>query len=142
MHRTILGAILALPAAALAQTNITFDFYPGPDGVLGTPDDIPIVAPTPRVETYRQLALVWGVVAVRSRDAESTEQLLLEARRAAVGMVAFEPSDVVVVTAGVPLGVPGATNLIKVETPARAEHDASLTGARPRSRNSRKQWKA
>lgn len=79
---------------------------------------IPIVAPTPRVETYRQLALVWGVVAVRSRDAESTDQLLLEARRAAAGMVAFEPNDVVVVTAGVPLGVPGATNLIRVETPS------------------------
>ncbi|MBX3377739.1 MAG: hypothetical protein KF678_12135 [Phycisphaeraceae bacterium] len=35
----------ALPAAADVVT-ITFDHYPGPDNVLGTPDDVPIVAPS------------------------------------------------------------------------------------------------
>ena len=40
-------AVAGLAASsAVGQVNITFDFYPGPDGILGTGDDIPIVAPS------------------------------------------------------------------------------------------------
>ncbi len=65
MNRTILGAMLALPVGALAQTSITFDFYPGPDGMLGTPDDIPIVAPTLFTAQALQLTSEFATVGVR-----------------------------------------------------------------------------
>ena len=39
------AAVLAATGAGAHATVITFNFYPGPDGLLGTPDDIPIVAP-------------------------------------------------------------------------------------------------
>lgn len=74
-----------------------------------------ILASTPGEEVYRRLSLVWGVIpvqgeAVRHTD-EMTEKVLKGSREA--GLV--ESGDRVVLTAGVPVGTSGATNLIKVE---------------------------
>ena len=42
----IAGLVMALAAGSAAQAVlITFESYPGPDGILGTGDDIPISAP-------------------------------------------------------------------------------------------------
>src|SRR5438445_452918 len=76
---------------------------------------IPILAVTTEAPTYRQLALVWGVTAVLvdhvpSYDAmlEVVPDLLLKRGYARAG-------DRIVMTAGVPWEVSGATNLLKVE---------------------------
>jgi pyruvate kinase len=75
-----------------------------------------IVAVTPDPVIQRQLTLVWGVrpvIASRGADTDALIRNAIEAARAA-GMVKDE--DRVVITAGVPAGVAGKTNLVKVET--------------------------
>jgi hypothetical protein len=58
--------LLGLAGAAAADVIvINFDFYPGPDGILGTPDDEPIVAPTTFAVQSVQLTDQFASVGVR-----------------------------------------------------------------------------
>ena len=75
---------------------------------------VPILAPTPHAETYRRLALVWGVTPLLSQPQPTMDELLDGAVAAAAARVQRGRS--VVITAGVPVGHPGKTNVIKVET--------------------------
>lgn len=72
-----------------------------------------IVGCSPDEHTYRQLNLSWGVLPVRIREEYSMEVLFLHATEAAEKMGYVEKGDAVVLTAGVPLGRSGNTNLIK-----------------------------
>lgn len=76
----------------------------------------PIVAFTPSESTYRQLALSWGVQPRLMPEVHTMEEMLQTAVNTAVDMGMAHEGDKVVVTAGVPFGVPGNTNLIKVHT--------------------------
>ncbi len=76
---------------------------------------VPILALTDEPRTYRQLALVWGVVPHLIEHVGSYEAVVPLARAAAVGRGLVRPGDRVLVTAGVPFDVPGSTNLLKVE---------------------------
>jgi pyruvate kinase len=75
----------------------------------------PIIAATPRVETYRRLALVWGVRPVLIRMCRDTDTVLACAQVAAKACGYVRDGDLVVITAGVPVGVPGRTNLVRVQ---------------------------
>lgn len=66
-------------------------------------------------KVYRQLALSWGVVPLLLEEKHETEELFDYAVDAAESAGMVEKGDVVVLTAGVPLGVSGTTNLIKVQ---------------------------
>ena len=77
---------------------------------------VPILALTDSARTYRQLALVWGVIPHLSEHCHTYEQMLSVAREAARRRDLALPGDRVLVTAGVPFDVPGTTNLLKVET--------------------------
>ncbi|MDT8717589.1 pyruvate kinase [Clostridium sp. 19966] len=76
----------------------------------------PIVAPTqsPRVE--RQLSLSWGVIPCLVKEVESTEKMFELGVEKALEMKLVKNGDVVVITAGVPAGMSGTTNLLKVHT--------------------------
>ena len=76
----------------------------------------PILAPTPHAETYRQLALVWGVTPLRDQSQPAVDALIDGPIGAALATARVQHGDPVVVTAGIPIGRPGTTNLIKVET--------------------------
>jgi len=76
----------------------------------------PIVAFTPFESTYRQLALSWGVQPRLIPQVYTMEEMLQTAVNTAVEMGLAHEGDKVVITAGVPIGVPGNTNLIKVHT--------------------------
>jgi len=76
----------------------------------------PIVAFTPSESTYRQLALSWGVQPCLIPEVHTMEEMLQTAVNTAVNMGVAQKDDKVVVTAGVPFGVAGNTNLIKVHT--------------------------
>ncbi|GIV15588.1 MAG: pyruvate kinase [Armatimonadota bacterium] len=76
----------------------------------------PIVAFTPFESTYRQLALSWGVQPRLIPQVYTMEEMLQTAVNTAVSMGLAREGDKVVITAGVPIGVPGNTNLIKVHT--------------------------
>jgi pyruvate kinase len=76
----------------------------------------PILAPTPHAESYRRLALVWGVTPLLNQSQATTDELIDGALGAALAAARVQRGDTVVITAGVPVGRPGMTNLIKVET--------------------------
>ena len=74
----------------------------------------PILSCTPNVRTWRQLNLSWGVVPLMSRLMDTTDDLFNHAVECAVNAGYLENGDLVVITAGVPLGISGTTNLMKV----------------------------
>ena len=79
----------------------------------------PIIAATPELKTFHQLSLSWGVYPVLARKQSTTDELFLHAVDCAKQIDLVGDGDRVVITAGVPLGVPGGTNIIKVHTVAR-----------------------
>lgn len=72
-----------------------------------------IVGCSPDEMTCRKLNLSWGVLPVLIKEEYSMEILFLHATEAAERMGYVKEGDVVVLTAGVPLGKPGNTNLLK-----------------------------
>ena len=74
----------------------------------------PILSCTPNVRTWRQLSMSWGVVPLMSRIMDTTDDLFNHAVECAVKEGYLENGDLVVITAGVPLGISGTTNLMKV----------------------------
>lgn len=74
----------------------------------------PILSCTPNVRTWRQLNLSWGVVPLMSKLMDTTDDLFNHAVECAVNAGYLENGDLVVITAGVPLGISGTTNLMKV----------------------------
>ncbi len=75
---------------------------------------VPIFAITPVRHVQRQLNLVWGVSPILSRESESTDAMFEEAEKILLARGVVEPGDKIVLSAGVPIGVPGTTNLMKV----------------------------
>ncbi|MDO5572879.1 MAG: pyruvate kinase [bacterium] len=76
----------------------------------------PIVAATPELKTFHQLALSWGVYPVLARYQQTQEELFDHAIACAKQIDVVETGDTVVIAAGVPLDTPGGTNLLRVET--------------------------
>lgn len=73
-----------------------------------------IIAATISDRVARQLSIVWGVYPIVIQEAKETDELI---ERAIVGALSEEyvkEGDLTVVTAGIPLGVSGTSNLIKV----------------------------
>lgn len=75
---------------------------------------VPIIALSPVVETARRLSLVWGTHCVVSEDATDLDDMVNRACRIAYEENFARPGDRVIVTAGVPLGTPGATNMLRI----------------------------
>jgi pyruvate kinase len=76
---------------------------------------VPIFACTPEPETFRQLAMVWGVTPALTEHSTSYLTLFGVARKQILERQLAQPGERVVVTAGVPFDMPGTTNLLKVE---------------------------
>jgi pyruvate kinase len=75
---------------------------------------VPIVALSPVVETARRLSLVWGTHCVVTPDATDLDDMVDRACRIAFSEGFGQPGDRVIVTAGVPLRTPGATNMLRI----------------------------
>jgi pyruvate kinase len=78
--------------------------------------EVTILGLTPKVETARKLALVWGVLASVSPDAKNFNEMVQGARKMAKAEKIGDRGDSLVVTAGVPFGTPGATNILRIAT--------------------------
>ncbi|ANY74841.1 pyruvate kinase [Paenibacillus ihbetae] len=76
----------------------------------------PIIAVTTQDRTLRRLALTWGVTPVKGELATSTDEMFDYALQGGVKSGLVKEGDLVVITAGVPLGRSGSTNLLKVDT--------------------------
>ena len=74
----------------------------------------PIIALSPIRETARRLALVWGLHCVTAEDAATLDEIVDKACSAALNEGFTRAGQRVIITAGVPLGTPGATNMIRV----------------------------
>ncbi|MDD2402226.1 MAG: pyruvate kinase [Clostridia bacterium] len=77
---------------------------------------IPIIAVTPEEKVLRKLLLVWGVYPLRSEAFGSAGTLIERSIQTVLQNGYIKNGDLVVITAGVPVGIPGTTNLIQVET--------------------------
>ena len=69
---------------------------------------------TPSEVTYRRMALVWGVLPLLVSEFNTIDEMLSVTIRAAHDAKLLQRGDIVVVIAGVPFGVAGQTNLLKV----------------------------
>ncbi len=78
--------------------------------------DAPILSLTPNVGTARKLALVWGVHSVLSTAAPDERTMTDLACKAALAEGFVQPGDALVIAAGVPFGVSGTTNLLRLAT--------------------------
>src|SRR5579884_1629536 len=74
----------------------------------------PILAMTPNLATARRLALLWGAHCVHSPDITSFNDMVKKAVRAAQREGIAGPGQRIVITAGVPFGTPGATNILRI----------------------------
>jgi pyruvate kinase len=74
----------------------------------------PILSLITRMVTARKLALAWGVHAVHCDDATDLDQMVQRARQYAKEEGFAGPGESIVVTAGLPFGTPGATNILRV----------------------------
>lgn len=77
---------------------------------------MPIVGCTVNEDVYRQLAMSWGVVPILCQAQNDADSLFSHAVERAKEENLISDGNLVVITAGVPLGIPGTTNLIKVQT--------------------------
>jgi len=74
----------------------------------------PIICMTPSEKTFRRMALVWGVLPLLVQEFESIDEMISVTIRAAHDAGLIHRGDVVVIIAGVPFGIVGQTNLLKV----------------------------
>ncbi len=75
----------------------------------------PIIAVTPSKMVQHTLSLCWGVIPLLVERTNSTDRMIDDAVKAALENDLIECGDLVTITAGVPVGTPGTTNLIKVD---------------------------
>ncbi len=73
-----------------------------------------IVAISPNLATGRRLAAVWGVHCVVAEDAHDQDDMVDRACRIAFREGFAKPGERVIIVAGVPLGTPGATNMVRI----------------------------
>jgi len=74
-----------------------------------------IIAATPFATTARKLSLQWGVQPLLVPQSSGTDQMLSVAVNTSLNQSYIHAGDVVVITAGVPIGKVGSTNMIKVQ---------------------------
>ena len=102
----LLGAPAVVTFTTSGATTRLVSSYRPPVPILGVCDD---------ERTWRQLALVWGVIPVCFTDEPSYEAMLAFARDYLVGQKIAKRGQRIVVTAGVPFHTAGSTNMLRVE---------------------------
>lgn len=75
---------------------------------------VPIVALSPVLRTARRLSLVWGLHCVVTEDAHDLDDMVERACRIAHEESFGREGDRIIISAGVPLGTPGATNMLRI----------------------------
>lgn len=81
----------------------------------------PIICTTPNLETYRRMALVWGVKPVLADEYRHTDEMVQVTLRAVAAEGVVERGDLLVITAGTPASQGGQTNLLKVHRVGESE---------------------
>ena len=77
---------------------------------------MPILALTPIVATARRLTLTWGIHSMVIPDAKSLDDMMTQAGEVAFREEFAKPGERILITAGVPIGAPGSTNMLRIAT--------------------------
>jgi pyruvate kinase len=104
-HQLAAAAIVAFTSSGSTARRVS-KYRPG----------IPILAATPSPKQKRRLLLSWGVYPYEVPDPPSVLDLFAQGVRVCKESGVAKKSDLIVITAGLPLAVPGTTNMLKVET--------------------------
>ena len=75
---------------------------------------VPILAITPNAHIVRRLALSWGIESHLATEPANADMMFQKATQLVVKTGIAKRGELVVITAGIPLGTPGSTNIIKV----------------------------
>ena len=76
--------------------------------------NVPILALSPSVKTARRLSIGWGMHCVVTHDATDLDDMVNNACRIVASEGFGKPGDRIIISAGVPLGTPGATNMLRI----------------------------
>ncbi len=79
-----------------------------------------IVALSPFISTCRQLQFSWGVTPLRVGNYASTDEMITKAEELLLSHDFLKPGESFILTAGVPIGQAGSTNLLKVQRMSEA----------------------
>jgi pyruvate kinase len=77
---------------------------------------MPILALTPIIETARRLTLTWGTHPVLVEDAKTLDDMMSQAGEIAYREEFAKTGERIIITAGVPIGAPGTTNMLRIAT--------------------------
>jgi pyruvate kinase len=75
---------------------------------------LPVIGVTPVLATGRKLSVVWGIHSVLTSDPENLADMVSKACQIALDEGFAKPGEGVAITAGVPLGSPGTTNMVRI----------------------------
>lgn len=76
---------------------------------------VPIIGLTPDKKVFHQMALLWGVYPAILKEEQDLEAMFKDAAKVSVQTGLVQKGDILVITAGVPVGKVGSTNSIRVE---------------------------
>ncbi|MEL7937584.1 pyruvate kinase [Pseudomonas delhiensis] len=79
-----------------------------------------ILSLTPKLKAARRLSVAWGVYSVVNEQLAHVDEICATALEIALAQRMAQRGDTVVVTAGLPFGQPGSTNMLRIETVAPA----------------------
>ncbi|MCX8996811.1 pyruvate kinase [Rhizobiaceae bacterium BDR2-2] len=103
-------------AETLKLTSIVCYTATGTTGLRAARErpQVPIIALSPSTPTARRLSVVWGLHCVIEQDANDLEDMVNRACRIVAAEGFGKPGDRIIISAGVPLGTPGSTNLLRI----------------------------
>lgn len=78
--------------------------------------DCAIIGCTTELKVSRQLSMAWGIRPVLLKEEQEVFDLFEHAIEISKELGVFTTGDIAVITSGVPIGISGTTNMIKVET--------------------------
>jgi pyruvate kinase len=82
---------------------------------------VPIIAATPFEKVARRISLYWGVMPVIVRTRQTTDDMIAAVEDAMLGRKLVKQRDLIVITAGVPIGEAGSTNMMKIHRVGEAK---------------------
>jgi pyruvate kinase len=75
---------------------------------------VPIISATPFEKIARKISLYWGVTPIILTTKRTTDDMIATVEHAMLKRKLVRPKDLIVITAGVPIGVAGSTNMMKI----------------------------
>jgi pyruvate kinase len=75
---------------------------------------VPILAITPSANTARRLILSWGIEPHLATEPPNVDIMFQEAAQLALQTGVAQSGELVIITAGIPMGIPGSTNVVKI----------------------------